>query len=476
MSKNPHLDELDEHALYLELFSSVLKMLANETNRYANRDKNDPYFWITDAELGQFLGLLLLSGYNVRHSERDYWSTNPQFECPYFVKTMPRARFFKIKRFLHAADNQRLDSSKMAKVKPLYDLINSCMTVHGILHEELSIDESMIPYFGRHSCKQFIRSKPIRFGYKMWALCSSTGMPYNVQIYQGRADSNECGPLEPLGTRVVKTLLDVCDEPVNHHVYMDNFFTSYDLLSDLKTSKFRATGTVRENRLKKSKLKETATMKKTPRGSFDYCSDSVIEAVKWNDNSVVTIASNVLGTEPVGRVKRRVKGKGETMVQQPNIVKRYNQGMGGVDLMDRALSEFRPCIHGKKWYWPLLVNALNISVVYTYRFYCILKKKFVPHKEFRMALVDGLTKGNGPTAEARPYRDPSLRLRYDNFEHRAVSTPFPRKCVECGKRARIQCEKCSKTFHLKVCFQSYHDPSSGGKKKEKSRFLGSTED
>ena len=114
-------------------------------------------------------------------------------------------------------------------------------------------------------------------------------------------------------------------------------------------------------------------MKKTPRDSFDYCLDSVIEAVKLNDN------------------------KGETMVQQPNIVKRYNQGMGGVDLMDRALSEFRPCIHGKKWYWPLLVNALNISVVYTYRFYCILKKKFVPHKEFRMALVDGLTKGNGPT-------------------------------------------------------------------------------
>ena len=121
-------------------------------------------------------------------------------------------------------------------------------------------------------------------------------------------------------------------------------------------------------------------MKKSPRDSFDYCLDSVIEAVKWNDNSVVTIASNVLGTEPVGRVKRRVKGKGETMVQQPNIVKRYNQGMGGVDLMDRALSEFRPCIHGKKWYWPLLVNALNISVVYTYRFYSILKKKIVPHK------------------------------------------------------------------------------------------------
>ena len=153
---------------------------------------------------------------------------------------------------------------------------------------------------------------------------------------------------------------------------MDNFFTSYDLLRDLKEANFRATGTVRENRLKNSKLFDVNIMKKTPRGTYDFCSDKVIEAVRWNDNSVVTIASNVLGTEPVGRTLRRVKSKGQTWVQLPNIVKRYNEGMGGVDLMDRALSEFRPCIHSKKWYWPLVVNALNISVVYTWCFYSIL--------------------------------------------------------------------------------------------------------
>jgi len=28
---------------------------------------------------------------------------------------------------------------------------------------------------GRHSSKQFIRGKPIRFGYKVWALCTDTG-------------------------------------------------------------------------------------------------------------------------------------------------------------------------------------------------------------------------------------------------------------------------------------------------------------
>jgi hypothetical protein len=30
-----------------------------------------------------------------------------------------------------------------------------------------SVDEVMIPYFGRHGSKQFIYGKPIRYGYKV---------------------------------------------------------------------------------------------------------------------------------------------------------------------------------------------------------------------------------------------------------------------------------------------------------------------
>ena len=33
-----------------------------------------------------------------------------------------------------------------------------------------SVDETMVPYFGRLSCKEFIRSKPIKWRYKQLAL------------------------------------------------------------------------------------------------------------------------------------------------------------------------------------------------------------------------------------------------------------------------------------------------------------------
>ena len=73
------------------------------------------------------------------------------------------------------------------------------MIQFGVLHEDLSIDESMVPYFRRHSCKQNICEKPIRFGYKLLIICSSTGMPNKTDIYEGKTDNAE----GPLGTRVV---------------------------------------------------------------------------------------------------------------------------------------------------------------------------------------------------------------------------------------------------------------------------------
>ena len=40
---------------------------------------------------------------------------------------------------------------------------------------ELSVDESIIPYYGRHGAKQFIKGKPIRFGFKLWVLAKPKG-------------------------------------------------------------------------------------------------------------------------------------------------------------------------------------------------------------------------------------------------------------------------------------------------------------
>ena len=150
-------------------------------------------------------------------------------------------------------------------------------------------------------------------------------------------------------------------------VLPDNFFSSYQLLSELDKKGFRTAKTMRKNRVMNCPMIDMNQMKRKERGSYDCRSDGNIEIVRWNDNSFVTLGRNEYSVEPVGTVKRWVKGIRKINVNQPAVIAAYNQGMGGVDLVDRALSNLRPLIRGKKWYWPSLISALNFTFVYSWR-------------------------------------------------------------------------------------------------------------
>ena len=137
----------------LTVYSSFEKVFLDITSLYANRDKNKPEFNVTLNEMLNFVGLTFLFKCNARLSEKDYWSIDPDLRCVAFPETMKQNRFFELKSFLHAADNHSLSDSRMAKVEPLYNLLNQKVQTYGIFYEDLSIDESMVPYYERHSCK-----------------------------------------------------------------------------------------------------------------------------------------------------------------------------------------------------------------------------------------------------------------------------------------------------------------------------------
>ena len=60
---------------------------------------------------------------------------------------------------------------------------------HFKLGTNVSIDESMIKFKGKSSLKQYLPSKPIKRGYKVWCLADSlTGYLYNFDIYTGKEE------------------------------------------------------------------------------------------------------------------------------------------------------------------------------------------------------------------------------------------------------------------------------------------------
>ncbi|KRY55775.1 Calcium uptake protein 3, mitochondrial [Trichinella britovi] len=164
-------------------------------------------FTVSPQEIRHFIGLILLSGYNCQPEAKHYWSTQPDIGA-----------------------QGAISCDKMSKVTPLYKLLNSSLVKHGMFHEKLSVDESIVPYFGRHAAKMFMKGKPIRFGY--------TGK----EIHASKV---------PLSTRVISNMVDIIQENSNttrHTLYFDNFFNSYDLLVMLSELEMRAIGTIRPYR------------------------------------------------------------------------------------------------------------------------------------------------------------------------------------------------------------------------------------
>lgn len=95
-------------------------------------------------------------------------------------------------KFIHCADNNEINTADKAwKLKNLMKKLQTRYIENFVPVQNVNYDESIIKYFSRHSCKQFIRGKPIRFGYKMWCLNSSDEYLINFDIYQGKLSSGK---------------------------------------------------------------------------------------------------------------------------------------------------------------------------------------------------------------------------------------------------------------------------------------------
>ena len=61
------------YEIWKSIFSTeMLKYIVLQTNLYANRDKNNEKFKVSECEMQKFLGIILLSGYHTVPEEQQY--------------------------------------------------------------------------------------------------------------------------------------------------------------------------------------------------------------------------------------------------------------------------------------------------------------------------------------------------------------------------------------------------------------------
>ena len=250
----------------LMLTAELLRDITEQSNLYAAQLPEAAYPAIQESEIFVYIGICLLSGYTKVADKEMYWERSTDSRIEAVANAIRRDRFRQVHRFLHLADNSRIDDDRFYKVRAFLDALNSNFKVFKD-HAYYSVDEIMVPYFGKHGSKQYMHGKPIRYGFKLWAIASSDGYLVHVEPYCGSSTRiTETG----LGKSadVVLDLARKADVRPGSRLFFDNYFSGFGLLDHLTEMNIGGTGTLRENRVgnvPETVLKATKALKKSER-------------------------------------------------------------------------------------------------------------------------------------------------------------------------------------------------------------------
>ena len=91
------------------------------------------------------------------------------------------------KKYLKLSDNSNLDMADwLAKVRPLFNSIDQQCLLSYQPTQHISVDDSILTYFGRHGAKQYIHGKPIKFGNKLWVMATPLAFYSQFSPYTGK--------------------------------------------------------------------------------------------------------------------------------------------------------------------------------------------------------------------------------------------------------------------------------------------------
>lgn len=411
-----------------------------------------------------------MMGLIVRPDLESYWRKSDLFETPGFSKIMGRDRYLFILQHLHFNSDPELNKDRISKLRPILDYFLDKFQKIYTPGEYISIDESLVAFKGRLSFKQFNKNKRARFGVKLFVVAESkTAYAYDIIVYCGK-EKNENGNAKKEHNVSEKIVLKLVEKLSGHgrKLYVDNWYTSVNLFLKLqKEKKTNACGTVRMNRKYLPKLK-TKQMKKR---DIKVYHTSKLSFTAWKDKRIVTMLSTMHTPQLIATEKRHYLTGDQ--IEKPNVVKDYNDYMGGVDKCDQLLGTYKCSRKSKKWYikvyWHIFDALLtNAHIVYKLKH----PNTRMDLKTFRETLVEQIVAKYKPkirqnTSESQIYNELNINTRRSG--HKLIKIPatencsYPTKrCVSCyakgvRKNVRVICEKCKVALCKEECFDQYHE-------------------
>lgn len=151
----------------------------------------------------KFFGLLIFIGMVKLPRIADYWSTNEIVGHSHPRTVMPRNRFeLLLQMFLFSINDEANKADRLHRVRRLIDMLNNNYRTDYTTSEDLCINESLIPFRGRITFRQYNRQKRHKYGMKEFKLCTMPGYTYKVHVYEEKKEAKLSRLLLPQWLRI----------------------------------------------------------------------------------------------------------------------------------------------------------------------------------------------------------------------------------------------------------------------------------
>ena len=205
-------------------------------------------------EIKAYIGLLLIFGVTRKRDVciNEIWNTDSLHHLFLANATMTRERFKEI------TSNILFDDLKTRNLRSVTD--ETFFKFSEIFSEfqdnlrnvyepgrQMCVDETLYAFRGRFKIRQYMKSKPAKYGIKFYNLVDvETSILLECNIYLGKSNTKDLEML--IGEQ---TVLDLCKNYyfTSRSITMDNFFTTVSLADALFEKNLTITGTFRSNKV-----------------------------------------------------------------------------------------------------------------------------------------------------------------------------------------------------------------------------------
>lgn len=283
-----------------------------------------------------------------------------------------------------------------------------------------------------------MKFKPASEGYKSWALCDAkTGFVYGFQPV-ARVGGGSVRELKILMDRFGSLLPDLGSK--RYVIAMDNFFTTSSAVKVLYNMGIGCIGIARGRR--GWPPKELRDVKDDRFNTVYTCvDDKGVLVYRWVDNKVATMISTIhspTDTEEATRRKPRItltnakhveriwKDSSTVKILIPQVIRDYNNWMGGFDIADQLIAYYSPNFRYRRTWMPLMGLCLNIIRTNSYTVYKNINNDGKSHKQFIEEMIEVLMGRVGMARTRKRKTDlASLMLPKSKEKRRRTSTKNP---------------------------------------------------